>query len=537
MVEPIQRGVNATLLWPPQNRTKMSVDKPEPRGRYPAWSVLVLLVVLMGAIRSYSYHETLEMDACTYAVIAREMLAGEMLYVDIWDHKPPAIYLTYAAAQVIFGYGPAHTFALGWLAASLTLVGVYSAALRLPGGRKGGLLAASLWALVSADPMLLANQPNSEVFINALIVWAFALLLGLGPTPGTGRLLAIGGLLALASLYKPVVVALGGMLFAAHVAFPGEGRSRRRAVADTALVAAVGAGAWIATFVSFAAAGHLPDAWDAIVTFNRHYAGSLLSSLVSLPGNLLPDEGAVLLPLVLACLWGIVAGRPRLRRDVVLLLAFGIGTAIAIALPGRFHVHYYQLWIPVLCIGAGTGLSTACASYPGFRKASPAVATCVLALLLVWQVAYMRLSPDQWTLVKQPRLAYNRALARQIDRWLPPGQTFLQWGHHAELYYYTTRRPPAGELRAGHLFHGARTRERATRMLGALRADPPVLVLTTGAWTLDRRDHPVVEWIRRNYVPWDPPLPEQLRPPVARFYIPREGVGWLDGQSLRQGGT
>jgi 4-amino-4-deoxy-L-arabinose transferase-like glycosyltransferase len=42
-------------------------------------------------------------DEATYCVVAREMLRGRVLYRDVVDHKPPLIYVTYAAAQAVGG--------------------------------------------------------------------------------------------------------------------------------------------------------------------------------------------------------------------------------------------------------------------------------------------------------------------------------------------------------------------------------------------------------------------------------------------------
>ena len=48
-----------------------------------------------------------------------------------------------------------------------------------------------------------------------------------------------------------------------------------------------------------------------------------------------------------------IAGlRPPPQRVWLLWLALALGTHLAIALPGRFAPHYYQLWMPVLVLGA-----------------------------------------------------------------------------------------------------------------------------------------------------------------------------------------
>ncbi len=68
-------------------------------------AALLGLCALIFFLRLHTYEEPLERDATIYAVIAHEMLNGKTLYTDLWDHKPPAIYVTYAAAELIAGYG------------------------------------------------------------------------------------------------------------------------------------------------------------------------------------------------------------------------------------------------------------------------------------------------------------------------------------------------------------------------------------------------------------------------------------------------
>src|SRR5690348_4523606 len=86
------------------------------------YGALALLAALIVLERFHTYHEPLERDIATYAVTAHELLAGRNLYSDLWDHKPPAIYLTYAAAEISAGYGPFSIYLLNLLPALLTLL-------------------------------------------------------------------------------------------------------------------------------------------------------------------------------------------------------------------------------------------------------------------------------------------------------------------------------------------------------------------------------------------------------------------------------
>jgi hypothetical protein len=82
----------------------------------------------------------------------------------------------------------------------------------------------------------------------------------------------VGGLFALASLYKPVAVAPAILLAAGHVIVPPAGCSRRRAGVDVFVIGGVGAVAWVATLGYFAAVGHFADFYQAVFAYNHFYS-------------------------------------------------------------------------------------------------------------------------------------------------------------------------------------------------------------------------------------------------------------------------
>src|ERR1700720_2572279 len=108
-------------------------------------AALLGLCALIFFLRLHTYEEPLERDVAIYAVIAHEMLGGKALYSDLWDHKPPAIYVTYAAAELIAGYGRDSIFLLNVAAAIATLLACYLAGSASGRGPVGGLVAAALW--------------------------------------------------------------------------------------------------------------------------------------------------------------------------------------------------------------------------------------------------------------------------------------------------------------------------------------------------------------------------------------------------------
>src|SRR5262249_51593997 len=199
--------------------------------------------------------------------------------------------------------------------------GVYLAASAV-GGVVAGLWGAVFWTLVSGDLWLQGNQPNAEVFINACIAWAFALLVRARGEPRVWRALTIGGLFALASLYKPIAAAAGVFLAAAHLVASWPGNSRRRALTDVLMISGVGAAVWLGIGAYFAARGHFSDFYQAVFAYNNYYAShhmfddytlreqSMLGNLVNSfhPEVLLPGVMVIAAPLAVFALAGAARG-------------------------------------------------------------------------------------------------------------------------------------------------------------------------------------------------------------------------------------
>ena len=68
-----------------------------------ARDLLLLLLLCLGLRVVGLVRPCLSDDEATYCVVGREMLSGHVLYRDVVDHKPPLIYLTYAATQALGG--------------------------------------------------------------------------------------------------------------------------------------------------------------------------------------------------------------------------------------------------------------------------------------------------------------------------------------------------------------------------------------------------------------------------------------------------
>lgn len=385
------------------------------------------------------------------------------------------------------------------------MLGVYAAAARF--SPPAGLWAAAFWTVISGDLWMQANQPNSEVFINACLVWALVLLLHADATSRVRHFVAVGALLALASLYKQVVVAPAAFLALAHVAAPPEGRSRRQAVFDVLLIVTIGVAAWTAVLGYFAIEGRLAHFWGAVFDYNRYYVGRFPSSMrIAAFGSpqLVGLRQTGSFPLVLVAVAGLLIGAFKARgRPWLFLLALGLATPIAVALPGQLSAHYYQLWLPFLVLGAGFTVALVARLRVRAAWAAPVLGSAIVVLLLSYELPYYGLAADELSVVKYGRIfVEERKLAREIDTMLLPHESFYEWGSEVGLYFWSGRRPPSGAFSVWPAVAGPEAARLQAQVLADLQREPPELYVRA-VWTDEyiRTSTPVTDWLEANYRP------------------------------------
>jgi len=76
-------------------------------------SALILLSGWVVMVKWHGLEEPLERDLTTYAYIAHSLIDGNELYTELWDHKPPGVFLLYMLAEMVGGYDQHSIVALG----------------------------------------------------------------------------------------------------------------------------------------------------------------------------------------------------------------------------------------------------------------------------------------------------------------------------------------------------------------------------------------------------------------------------------------
>ena len=480
-------------------------------------TILAFLCLCIILMRLYTYNEPFERDITSHAVIAHEMLHGKALYSDLWDSKPPAIFITYAISEILFGYGPLEVFFIGIISAIVTLIGIYYASKKIS-STAGGLWSTTMWAFICSDLWLWANQPNIEVGINACIVWAFVLMLGADSKKlQLTRWISVGLLFACATLYKPVAITFAILLAVTYVIINlSDKQKRKMVILHFCIIGAAAAVVWFSVLGYFAATGRLQVFYDTMVTYGQYYTksrgGSLGQNIIeglTIKRIFSPAVKSTTILCFIAVI-GIITGLWKGCRGKWTLVAIMlIAGHIAVALPGRFYNHYYQLWLVGLTIAAGSAMAMKIKK----DKQIPLWGTNIigfiaLIVLLIMVSPEYKFSPDMWSANKQgPQYIITKQIAAELDKLLKDDETLYVWGINPSLYFWTKRPVPTGVIWAtdmlenpGSKVENPLAKQHTERALHDLQRAKPEIIAINLQHVPMPKDHPVVVWMMRNYV-------------------------------------
>jgi hypothetical protein len=289
-----------------------------------------------------------------------------------------------------------------------------------------------------------------------------------------------------------------------------EGRRRGRVdvvgvTRNTLTAGGVAALCWALLLGYYAAVGRLAPFLEAVVEYNRDYAGNAGSNVLR---ALLPsvDQLWPLLPYVplglLAGFMAIAGLRSAERRPWGLLAAYLVGGWIAVALPGRLFPHYFQLMLPPIAIGAGWLIASALE-----RRSAVALAACALAMCgPVAARAYQAEVPlSEVPVMKYGGYGYDCLETQQMGGWInqryPASAVVYHWGPDPGVYFYAGRLSPVSFTYNLPLVDGtARARRYSEDVLAQLQSRPPDLIVVRRL-ELRAIDNPIEEWMQEHYQP------------------------------------
>jgi hypothetical protein len=266
-------GVPATMTeGPTDSRTSVSVVRPRWAAGLPLAVVLATFIIRLPGIV-----EPIGPDQGVYATIGWGLQRGLALYRDLWEQKPPAIYLTYRAAFDVVGDRMSAIFWIDFLAAALTVAVILDLGRRLAGLRFGAIAAAvvAFGTLPAARYALggFLERSVTETFViplAAVAMWTAVVAITRFRDGGFvgGLFLFCGGLcVGAAATYKQTALIYWPAMIV-WIWWVSDFRHAWRA----ALISAIGV--IVVPAASFAwlwQRGVLEDAWIALVRYNVAY--------------------------------------------------------------------------------------------------------------------------------------------------------------------------------------------------------------------------------------------------------------------------
>jgi hypothetical protein len=475
-----------------------------PRGRAFAAAAFGGVAVLALLVRLPSVAEPLGIDQGLWASAARAMARGQLLYRDVWDQKPPAIFLTYLAAFTTLGWTPA---SIAWLdiAASILTTALLFAAVRRLGDTLMGAAAAALYAALTVPSWLFRyggflDRSVAETFIGVCVAAGAWCAVRLKDTASTPAAIGLGVAAGAAVAFKPNAgVYLPALLvwIACYVRRPGA------RLLQSVCLAALGAAVIPAAMLFWLwRLGVLPDAKVALLDFNRFYvaqdfnartfaidfAKAVWFRVKSDPLWLAGAVGA------LAALLDFVRSR-RVDPVPALALSWGGAAAIVIAANGNrlFSTYFLQAHPPLAVLAAW--LIVRGPRAPPAHRLFAAAAVVVMAVLLAGRNYPARVYETARADVVQ--LAQRGDPVRYLERFggyatgrgysaranaevadyvrshTGPDETIYEFGLQSGIYFYADRLPAHRFLRVNEFVPttfpdpdftlGAVTRELAAR--------------------------------------------------------------------------
>jgi hypothetical protein len=391
-------------------------------------------------IRAPTFGEwNFDIDEQFYALVGQRLLAGDTLYLDIWDRKPPALYLTYSLLSLISRSFLFYHFA-ATLCAALGAFGIARIAQRITAGTSGAIMAAL--AYLAMLNRFGGASGQAPVWFNTFMIFAAWIIVTRFDRLRSGRIdltLAIGMASAgLAIAFKQsaaIECAFFGIWIA--ICLIRSGASLRKIIAQLLLLGTLGALPMAATFVWYWHIGHVPELWHALVdsNFNRLYADPherilRLAALIGLLG----------MPLVFAILgWRALDRTERRKGEVLFLAGWSITALLAVASFPNIFPHYALPILPPLSV----------LSAIFFERRD--IGRLALAVLILVNLAYA----GSFDLASRYKAHRNTpAFVDYVRSETPHGRLFV-WGFPSYLYSLLDIRPPTALAFPPHLFEGA----------------------------------------------------------------------------------
>lgn len=454
-------------------------------------------------------HWPMDHDVSIYVVGAHEFLQGKPLYSELWLDRTPLVFATFGLAQWLFGYGLFHVFVLGAVAKVVTALGIFEAARSSGFGAIAGLWSVAFWLCASCGVQIGAESPNMEVFINAATVWAIVCLIRAShQSQGWCWTIGAGILFATASFYKhnvvvvPAVLSIGMLWGLPHV------QPTMRVIKQILIMAGIGMLFWVGLLGYFALIGRWTDVYNVQIRWVLEWVGQ-----TSYPKLYLLTPNAMarcllaiscLIPAALLMIWGLGQGLfSNKNRHWWFVMLFLFANHLSIAVIGERWEHYFQLWFPPICIGAGW-VYVQLMQHANDRFRPWAIrAICTLCLLITICMQYSSIQ-NAHRKIKTFRHKFNtnqsQLLGRSLATIMKPDDRVYHLGDEPGFMVTGYLRPSHGLLYHMALVNGFLKDDLTQMVIRQQKENPGRIAVITSEFVKKYGDHLALKCLDTDYV-------------------------------------
>ncbi len=423
-------------------------------------------------------------DEGIYQDIGLGMQRGALLYRDIYDNKPPLLYILYS----IFNSDQFMIRIVSFLFSLVAIVCFFFIAKKLFVKRTTHYITTGIFALLLSLPLLEGNIANAENFMIALTCAAAAIILYFinGPLFHTNHtfpskpLFIAGLLLAGTTLFKIVGIfdfaAFGIFLFflyfSTRTLHYTWGKMQQDIIQFLKTIFPFIAGfiiPWGITILFFLFQGALGNFLQAVLSQNVGYVGY---------GNtLIIPQGFLILKLLilgLFILFLFIKQKIFSTAELFIFIWFAFSLFNAF-FSGRPYTHYLLVLLPALMLLFGLAVSHT-------KHQLFAILLTIISLICIYQSFwyYKKIVPyyqnffsymtgtksiEKYRLFFDSDTPNNYALAQFIKAHTNKNETVFIWGNNAQVYKLANKVPPTTYIVQYHIQSNSQTREQTCRQL------------------------------------------------------------------------
>jgi len=396
--------------------------------RLPPGAWLGLFLILAVALRALSFgYSVIDHDESTYIVIARELLQGKIFYIDVWDTKPPGIFLIFMGILKLGG----PLVPMVRLTAAL-VIGISAFLLFLSALRWGHKRAAAALAGFSYILMTSVHEwnfaANSEIFFNFFTVLGLWFFLA---RPRTYLPFLTGLAFGLGFIIKFYVLFDLFALWLFHL-FTAKGRGYSGSPGSLAKYSLGMALGFLLPFsvlmAYFASAGLFPEFRFATFGLPGNYVSPFR---IQRALGFFSEFHLVYLPFAITALLLIFRGSDR-RLALLGTLWMGMVWIIVI-LPGKYFHHYYFQLLPPLAFLMAAAPDPAIRMSKLFAGRARTVLPIMLALVIAWSLS---LQYRKYI----ARTDHPREIAAYLEHRMSPQDKL--YTNYATILYASLQRSP-----------------------------------------------------------------------------------------------